>query len=178
MGRNMKSFVAILSSFALGAAVAAPLSAAEQAQARMMNAKGELLGVVELTQTANGVLLKGQLKPLPKGEHAFHVHAVGKCDAAAGFSSAGGHFALERKHGFKMLGGAHPGDMVNLHVPDNESLSLETFNHAITLVRGVETSIMDADGSALVIHAGPDDYESQPAGNSGDRIACGVIEAR
>lgn len=174
----MKGLAVVLGCCIIAAAAVAPSLAAEQAQARMMNAKGELLGIIELTQTANGVLLKGQLKPLSKGEHAFHVHAVGKCDAAVGFSSAGGHFALDRKHGFKVMGGAHPGDMANLHVPDSEILSLEIFNPAITLMRGMETSILDADGSALVIHANADDYESQPSGNSGDRIVCGIVEAR
>lgn len=174
----MKGFAAVFGCWLVSIAAATPLLAAEQAQARMMNAKGEALGIIELTQTANGVLLKGQLKPLPKGEHAFHVHAVGTCNAAGGFDSAGGHFSLEHKHGFKTPGGPHPGDMANLHVPDTEILTLETFNSGISLVKGAHTSVFDADGSAVVIHANADDYETQPTGNAGGRIACGVIETR
>ena len=172
----MNRFAALLGLCA--AVIGTPSLAAEQAQARMINAKGETLGTIELTQTPNGVLLKGQIKPLPKGEHAFHVHAVGACDPASGFDSAGGHFALNHKHGFKVEGGPHPGDIANLQVPEGDSLALESFNPGISLVKGAATSVFDADGSALVIHVNADDYETQPTGNAGGRLACGVIQSR
>ena len=174
----MKPFAALLVFSAALAASAPPAFAVERAQARMIGAKGESLGTVELVETRNGVWLSGLLAPLPPGEHAFHVHAVGACDPASGFNSAAGHFALDHKHGFKTEGGPHPGDMVNLHVADGGSLMLETFNAGVSLEKGTPTSVFDTDGSALVIHAGVDDYETQPSGNAGGRIACGVIERR
>ena len=107
------------------------------------------------------------------GEHAIHIHAVGKCEAP--FESAGPHFNPgNHKHGM-MAGEGHAGDMPNLHVPQSGELVVEILNPAITLEKGKPNSVFDADGSAVVIHAKADDYKSDPAGNAGERIACGVI---
>ena len=107
------------------------------------------------------------------GEHAFHIHAVGKCEPP--FTTAGGHFnPAQHKHGF-MSGEGHAGDMPNLHVPEGGALSIEVLNRDVTLAKGKPNSVFDADGSAIVIHAKADDYKSDPAGNAGDRIACGVV---
>ena len=114
------------------------------------------------------------LKSIPPGEHAFHVHAVGKCEPP--FTTAGGHFNPgNKKHGMEAAEGAHAGDMPNLHVPASGELVIEVANPAISLVKGQPGSVFDADGSAIVIHAGADDYKSDPAGNAGGRIVCGVI---
>ena len=80
------------------------------------------------------------------------------------------------KHGLEMAEGAHAGDMPNLHVPASGELMVEVVNHEATLAKGKPNSVFDADGSAIVIHAGVDDYKTDPTGNAGDRIACGVIE--
>jgi Cu-Zn family superoxide dismutase len=148
---------------------------AQTAKALLKDASGKDVGQVQLIQTPHGVLLKMALKGVPSGERAFHIHAVGKCEPP--FTSAGGHFnPTGKKHGMEAKEGAHAGDMPNLHVPANGELKIEVANHAISLVKGQPNSVFDADGSSIVIHAGPDDYKSDPAGNAGDRIACGIIE--
>jgi Cu-Zn family superoxide dismutase len=147
---------------------------AEVAKATMKDASGKEVGQVALVQTPQGVLVKLSLKGAVSGEHAFHVHSVGKCEPP--FTSAGGHFnPAARKHGLEAAEGAHAGDMPNLHIPAGGELVIEIANPMISLVKGQPNSVFDADGSALVIHAGADDYKSDPTGNAGDRIACGVI---
>ena len=159
----------------LAATVSIPVHAAgEIANAQLKDAGGKAVGDVDLVQTPAGVLIKLQIKGLPPGEHAFHVHAVGKCEAP--FESAGPHFNPgNHKHGI-MSGEAHAGDMPNLYVPQSGELSVEVVNAAVSLEKGKPNSVFDNDGSALVIHAKADDYKTDPAGNAGDRIACGVIQ--
>jgi Cu-Zn family superoxide dismutase len=119
-------------------------------------------------------LLKLSIKGIPPGEHAFHIHAVGKCDAPS-FDSAGPHFNPGNVHHGIMSGVGHAGDMPNLHVPQNGALEVEVINAAITLDRNKPYSIFRPEGTSVVIHSGRDDYTSDPAGNAGSRIACGVI---
>ncbi len=158
----------------LAAALSMPAFAAEMANAQLKDSSGKAVGDVDLVQTQGGVLLKLQIKGLPPGERAFHIHAVGKCEAP--FESAGPHFNPgNHKHGM-MAGESHAGDMPNLHVPQSGELVVEVLNPAITLAKGKPNSVLDNDGSALVIHAKADDYKSDPAGNAGDRVACGVIQ--
>jgi Cu-Zn family superoxide dismutase len=147
---------------------------AETAKATLKDASGKEVGQAALEQTPHGVLIKLSLKGAAPGEHAFHVHAVGKCEPP--FTSAGGHFNPgAKKHGLEATEGAHAGDMPNLHIPASGELVIEIANPAISLVKGQSNTVFDADGSALVIHAGADDYKSDPTGNAGDRIAYGVI---
>jgi Cu-Zn family superoxide dismutase len=168
---HFSRFVAVLS-----IACAASLPAhAQTAKAALKDASGKDVGTVGLVQTPHGVLLKLSLKGIPAGEHAFHVHAVGKCEPP--FTSAGGHFnPASKKHGMSAADGAHAGDMPNLHVPASGELVVEVANPAISLVKGQPNSVFDADGSAIIVHAGADDYKTDPTGNAGDRIACGVIQ--
>ena len=147
---------------------------AQTAKAALKDATGKDVGTVRLIQTPHGVLLRMSLKGVPAGERAFHIHAVGKCEPP--FTSAGGHFnPAGKKHGVEAKEGSHAGDMPNLFVPANGELTVDVVNHMITLAKGQSNSVFDADGSAIVIHAGPDDYKSDPTGNAGDRIVCGVI---
>ncbi len=144
------------------------------AKAALKDAAGKDVGQVDFVQMPTGVLLKMSLKGLPAGDRAFHIHAVGKCEAP--FTSAGPHFNPgDKKHGIAAAGGAHAGDMPNLHIPASGELVIEIANPMISLTKGQPNSVFDADGSAIVIHAAADDYKSDPAGNAGDRIACGVI---
>src|SRR5262245_19927973 len=159
---------------AMGLTLAAPAAATEKATAVLNDAKSNEVGKAELTTTPSGVLIRLDLTALPAGEHAFHIHAVGKCEPPD-FKSAGPHFNPDQtKHGYLSPEGPHSGDMPNLHVPADGKLQVEILEPNVTL--SGESTLLDADGAALVIHAGADDYKTDPAGNSGDRIACGVIE--
>jgi superoxide dismutase, Cu-Zn family len=150
-------------------------AAAQNATAALKNAEGKEVGSVNLTQTPHGVLINLSVKGLAAGEHAFHVHAVGKCEPP--FTSAGGHFnPTNKKHGMLAAEGYHAGDMPNLHIPQSGDLTVEVVNASITLEKGKPNSVFDADGSAIVIHAGSDDYKTDPTGDAGGRIACGVIQ--
>lgn len=145
--------------------------------ATVIGLDGAALGMITLRDTPSGVLLSTDLKGLPEGDHGFHFHQKGICSPAEKFTTSGGHFAPEgHKHGLMMQGGPHGGDMPNQHVGADGKLVTQVFNTGVTLAPGPK-SLLDADGSALVIHAGSDDYMSQPAGDAGGRIACAVISA-
>jgi superoxide dismutase, Cu-Zn family len=150
-------------------------AAAQTATAALKNANGGDVGTAEMTQNPAGVLIKLSVKGLPPGDHAFHVHAVGKCEPP--FESAGGHFnPATKKHGLMAADGPHAGDMPNLHIPAGGELVIEVLNSNVTLEKGKPNSVFDTDGSALVIHAGVDDYKTDPTGNAGGRISCGVVQ--
>ena len=161
---------ALLAGIALAAATLQTAGAAEQAMAKLKDPKGQSVGEVVLKQTPHGTLLHAKFSNLPPGAHAFHVHTVGKCEPP--FKSAGGHFNPGgKKHGFMAADGLHAGDMPNIHVPASGSLETEVLNTLLKL----DSSLFDADGAAIVLHEGPDDYKTDPAGAAGARIACGVI---
>lgn len=152
-------------------------AAAPAVKADVIGLDGKKLGVVTLQETPAGVLVSAQVKGLPAGEHGFHFHQKGVCDAATKFDSAGGHFAGgHAEHGYMSAMGPHGGDMPNQHVGADGLLETQVLNTGVTLGAGPK-SLFDADGSALVIHAGSDDYSSQPSGNAGGRLACAVIAA-
>ena len=140
----------------------------------LKDANGRDAGSVSFTQTPAGVLLQLSLKGVPTGEHAFHIHAVGKCELPS-FDSAGPHFNPGNTHHGIMAGPGHAGDMPNLHIPPSGSLEVELVDAAITIDMAKLNSVFHPDGTAVVIHGGKDDYMTDPAGNSGNRIACGVI---
>jgi Cu-Zn family superoxide dismutase len=148
---------------------------APAAKATLQDVKGKTVGQVMLWETAAGVLIRADLTGVPAGTHGFHLHEVGECTAPT-FESAGGHLNPDgKKHGLLAEGGPHAGDIPNLHVPARGRFSVEILNTRVTLGAGAQ-SLMDNDGSAVVVHAGEDDYRTDPAGEAGDRIACGVIE--
>lgn len=154
----------------------------EQATGDFIDAQGRTIGRAEVTQEANQVRVIVRLNDavVSPGLHGLHFHAVGKCDPPD-FMTAGGHFnPTGKKHGFKNPAGPHVGDLANLPIDGttlNQSGKGYTFVTTSTMVTVTPgpNSLLDADGSALVIHAGPDDEVTDPAGNSGARVACAVL---
>jgi len=157
-----------------GPSPAAPATAAAATKTvELKDQKGQVVGTVLLLDTPHGLLLRGSLTGLPPGVHAIHFHEIGTCEPP--FKTSGGHFNPSRKqHGMMDPSGMHAGDLPNLVIPKNGKLDFELFALGLTLADGPNT-LLDTDGTALVIHAKADDYKSQPAGDAGDRIACAVI---
>lgn len=156
----------------------APAFAQEiSATAKMAGADGADNGTVTFTQTKSGVLhIIVEMTNLAPGSHGLHIHEKGACDAAGGFESAGGHYAGGKEHGINNANGPHPGDLPNVHVGGNGVLKAEFFTTQLSLGEGGANPLLDSDGSAVILHAEPDDYASGPAGHAGKRIACGVVE--
>jgi Cu-Zn family superoxide dismutase len=137
-------------------------------------ANGTAVGSATFTQESGGVRIKGQFKGLPAGMHGIHVHAVGKCDGPD-FMTAGGHFnPTSHQHGLENPQGAHAGDMTNLTVGADGTGSIDYLLKDVSVTGGAG-DLFGPDGTALVIHADADDEKSDPSGNSGARIACGLI---
>jgi Cu-Zn family superoxide dismutase len=174
----MKRLVAIAASLALTfagcAAMTQPATTGNTATADLRDANGQPAGTATLTQVSGGVRIVIEAKGMPPGPHGVHIHEVGKCDTPQ-FNTAGAHFNPGMKqHGTMNPQGPHAGDLPNLTVATGGTGRLETLTDRVTLGPGA-TSLFDADGSSIIVHAGPDDFRTDPTGNSGGRIACGVI---
>jgi superoxide dismutase, Cu-Zn family len=154
--------------------VAAGPGAAVEARTTLLNAQGDTVGTAILREVGETVRISLNVSGLPPGEKGIHIHQVGRCDPPA-FESAGGHFAPQGgQHGFDNPAGPHAGDLRNINVGADGTAQQELTTDLVTLRDG-PNSVFDSDGTSLVIHAGPDDYRTDPSGQSGDRIACGVI---
>ena len=141
---------------------------------KVKNASGNDLGTVNIKPSGPGVLLKLDLHGLAPGEHAIHFHQNAKCEAPD-FKSAGPHFNPDaKKHGLENPEGSHAGDMLNFTADDKGNAKATIVNKGVNLGSDGH-SLYTGGGTALVIHAKPDDMKTDPAGNAGDRIACGVI---
>jgi len=145
------------------------------AKAELKDAKGKSVGMATLKQTKTGVQISLRVTSLPAGTHAFHIHNVGQCEAPD-FKTAGGHFNPEgKKHGLKNPDGPHAGDMPNIIVGGKSNGRATVVNTRVTLGDGAN-SLFHEGGTAIVIHEKADDEVTDPTGNAGNRIACGVIE--
>jgi len=167
MSRTLSTVVALL-------AAAALTVSAQMTHVTMKDAQGKEVGMVMLSPaTGGGVTVAYDFKGLPPGEHALHIHAVAKCEPP--FASAGPHFNPQnKKHGLENAEGPHAGDMPNFKVAADGTAKGSLTNKNVTM--GAEpNSVLNATGTAIVIHAAADDLKTDPSGNAGDRIACGVV---
>jgi Cu-Zn family superoxide dismutase len=140
-----------------------------QTHVELKDAQGKTVGEVKISEKGSGVEISGRVHDLAPGEHAIHFHQNPKCESPD-FKSAGGHFNPEnKKHGFDNPEGHHAGDMRNFTVSADGKARLSVEDKDVSL------NALLANGAAIVIHAKADDYKTDPSGNSGDRIACGVI---
>lgn len=165
-----------LAGFALGALVLSSVGAqaAEKATARMIDAAKAEIGTVDFRQLPTGVLISLDLKGLPPGPHAIHLHAVGACEpdfkAAKGHINAAGH-----KHGLANPDGPDNGDLPNLFAAADGTAKAEIFTTRVAIAGG-DAPLLDADGSAVIVHVNPDNHFDQPIGGAGGRIACGIVK--
>ncbi|MGE3262109.1 MAG: superoxide dismutase family protein [Bacteriovoracia bacterium] len=139
----------------------------------LMGASGQSMGEALVSESPAGVKIAVTLSNVTPGVHGFHVHENGVC-TPVDFKSAGAHFAPAHKAHGKVEGGPHAGDLPNITVGKDGKGRAEFVNKNITLKAG-PNSLLKSGGTALVLHAKPDDHKTQPSGDSGDRIACGVI---
>ena len=163
-----------LSPGCMGREAVAPVQAATEARAELIDAGGRVLARALAREEGSRLIINLEAEELPPGTYGAHLHAVGRCDPP-GFESAGPHWnPTERRHGSQNPQGRHLGDLPNLLVGADGQGSFE-FTISGAALSGRPSGLLDRDGSALVIHAAPDDYRTDPSGNSGARIACGAF---
>lgn len=159
------------------AVTTASAQSSSTATGQVVDASGKTVGTAQLAQVAGGVRVTARLQGLPPGRRGIHLHDVGRCEGPS-FSTAGEHFNPSgRQHGPLNPAGAHAGDLPNLEVGADGVGSVDVVAPGARLGPG-EGTLLDANGSALVVHTNADDLRSDPSGNSGPRIACGVVLAQ
>jgi Cu-Zn family superoxide dismutase len=173
---TMKSMIFPLIGAVLAASAAQGADAPASVAVQLKNGAGADVGKAQITEAPNGVLIRIEAKGLPPGWHGLHFHEKGDC-GKADFTSAGGHVHAKATmvHGLLNPDATEAGDLPNLYVGADGAATVELFSNYVSLAGTARPALSDADGSALVIHANPDDYRTQPIGGAGARIACGVI---
>ena len=175
--RLMRRILRLVGGLALAGCATMMTGGAPGATAELKDARGQTVGTADLTEQGGKVRVVVQAKGLTPGRHGIHIHAVGSCEPPA-FASAGGHYnPLGRKHGLETPDGAHAGDLPNLEADASGNARYDAVTDRVTLSDGL-ISVFDGDGSAIVIHEKDDDQKTDPTGNSGGRVACGVIVKR
>ncbi len=150
-----------------------PVAVGATATARMKGADGADMGTVTIEQGPRGLIIQANVHGLSEGGHGFHIHENGACEPD--FTAAGGHLNLEgRSHGERAVGGTHTGDLPNIYAGPEGAARADVFTDKATLDGDAPHTLFDADGSAIIIHAGPDDYLDMAS--AGGRVACGVIQ--
>jgi len=145
-------------------------SSSPSASAEVRSAAGATVGTLSLLTTSAGVRITGTLTGLTAGAHGIHLHSVGRCDGPE-FTTAGGHLnPANAKHGLENPAGPHAGDLPNITVNASGSAQVD-----MTTPRTMISELLDADGAAIVVHAAVDDQRTDPGGNSGARVACGIV---
>ncbi len=169
---RLHNVIAITAALVLSSAFSA--AAQKTAKAELHDGQGNSVGTAEFSPAAQGLSIRLNLMNLPPGVHGIHVHAVAKCEGPA-FTTAGGHLNPDMKHhGLENPEGPHAGDMPNVMIAADGTAKATVVAPGVTMGDDPH-SIFAGGGTALVIHASADDMKSDPAGNAGARIACGVI---
>lgn len=150
--------------------------ASEEIEVTMYDTDEEEMGTATFSEADDGLTIALESEGLEPGTHGMHIHNAGMCEGPD-FSSAGDHYnPTDASHGFDHEDGPHAGDLENIEVDEDGTVSTEVPAENVTILdEEVETSLHTEDGTALIIHSGEDDYESQPSGDAGDPVACGVI---
>ena len=172
----MKSFTTLfVAGLALAGASIPAMAETAPARAEFKNPQGATVGEATLRETDDGVQIHLVLRNLHAGKHGFHIHEKGSC-VGPDFESAGGHFnPAGKQHGLENPAGAHAGDAHNIEISSDGSLETQILNKHVTLQQGKANSLFKPGGTALVVHAVQDDQKTDPAGEAGPPIACGIV---